>query len=71
MKTLFFDSTGAASLKRKLQTNLAGAPNRLAGAIAFAAFLARAVTKTSNEQKRNRELEKPLAETFAKAVMKD
>ncbi|MDQ3321794.1 MAG: glycosyltransferase family 2 protein [Acidobacteriota bacterium] len=71
IKTLFFDSTNVASLKRKLQTNLAGAPNRFAGAVAFAAFLARAVTKTTREQRKNQQKEKPLAETFAKAVVKD
>lgn len=71
IKTLLFDSTNVASLKRKLQTNLAGAPNRMAGALAFAAFLARAATKTTFEQRKNREREKPLAETFAKTVVKD
>jgi len=71
IKILFFDSTNVASLKRKLQTNLAGAPNRLAGAIAFAAFIFRAATKTTYEQRKNPAEEKPLAETFAKFVMKD
>ncbi len=71
IKTLFFDSTNPASLKRKLQTNLAGAPNRWAGAVAFAAFLARAATKTTREQRKNRQDEKPLAETFAKSVLND
>lgn len=68
IKTLFFEPTNAHSLNRKLQTNLSGAPNRLAGLTSFSVFLIYAALGLIIK-KRVAGKEKPLSETFAGAVV--
>ncbi len=74
LKTLIhkflIDPGNAHSLRRRFYANLAGAPNRLLGVIAFLMFFVNAFSGRSKEGRYAEKIdEKPLKETFADKVI--
>lgn len=65
---LILDLGNNHNLRRRLYGNVAGAPSKIQGIIAFGAFLVRAITGNSAEGP-NRHDEPPLRKVFASAVV--
>ena len=70
---LFFDLKHIHNLRRRFYGNWDSAPSRWQGTLAFGIFFLRAALGTSPESVRTQQNseEKPLAETFAKAQVRD
>ncbi len=70
---LWFDMKNTHNLRRRLNANLDGAPNKLTGAAAFLIFMTRVFLKKNTEKisARNSQPEPPLSEVFAESVVKD
>lgn len=72
LSQLFFTPAGPYSLRRRLNMNLGGAPNRLIGLMAVPIFFARVVIGRNVEGSWALDQdESPLSETFASAVIDD
>jgi len=72
LRALFFEPQNVHSLRRRLNTNLFGAPTKLQGVAAFVIFFARLLARRNTESSAfgAREIEAPLAETFADKVIR-
>ena len=72
IREVFFKPAGSYSLLRRYRMTIGPAPNRLQGAIAFFVFFVRVALGTSPEGPwGEREVEPPLSELFAHAVVDD
>ena len=70
LKTLFFEPHNVHSLRRRLNMNLYGAPNKIQGLLAFMTFFARLALR-KNAEIISETSEKPLSEIFADKIVKD
>jgi GT2 family glycosyltransferase len=70
--TLFVDKISGNSLRRRFYANIEGAPNPVEGTLAFFIFYIRYfLGKNAEGSWASRQIEKPLAETFAEKIVKD
>jgi GT2 family glycosyltransferase len=69
---LFVDLRHIQNIRRRLYTNLDGAPNKFVGLVSFFIFFFRLLLRKNAEGEWiHTQTEKPLSETFSKAVVKD
>lgn len=72
-RALVIDLGHIHNLRRRFYSNWDGAPNKFLGIAAFTSFFIRLLFRLNTEQSSwgDRQQEKPLAETYAKAIVKD
>jgi GT2 family glycosyltransferase len=69
---LVFNLGHIHNLRRRLYSNLDGAPNKMQGLLAFAVFFIRLILRKNAEGNwANSQTEKPLYETYAKTIQRD
>ena len=66
---LLFDLKNTHNLRRRLYANMAGAPSKLQGLMAFGVFLARAILRKGADTNDAKMAEPPLSETFSDAMV--
>jgi GT2 family glycosyltransferase len=73
LQTLFIDLKSGHNLRSRLYGNLASAPSKLHGLVAFGIFLVRAIIQRGRTRSswENQPSDKPLKETYASAVVDD
>lgn len=70
--TLFVDKISGNSFRRRLYANIDGAPNKIEGVAAFFIFYIRyALGRNAEGEWASRQIEKPIAETFAERIVEE